>query len=193
MSRPEEPVPAKLVVGVFLKRRSLLEAVATVLMERFGPLDLVSPWFDFDFTSYYRAEFGEPLFRRMLAFRDPVAQARLAAVKVTTNAIEAHFSRDSHRQVNIDPGYLVRERFVLATGKNFTHRIYLDGGIYADLTLVYQKGAFQALPWTYPDYTQPEMLAYLHRVRRKYITDLCRIPGKAGQGHTIMSRAAGGT
>lgn len=172
MSRPAAPVPAKLVVGVFLKRRALLEPVAEALSVRFGALDLVGPWFDFDFTRYYRAEFGEPLYRRMLAFRDPVDQGGLAAVKGDTNAIEARFAQGGQRRVNIDPGYLVRERFVLASGKNFTHRIYLDSGIYADLTLVYCKGDFQPLPWTYPDYTRPEMLAFLHRVRRKYIADL---------------------
>ncbi len=165
-------MPAKLVVGVFLKRRALLEPVAEALTVRFGALDLVGPWFNFDFTCYYRAEFGEPLYRRMLAFRDPVDQGGLAAVKEATNAIEVRFAQGGLRRVNIDPGYLVRERFVLASGKNFTHRIYLDSGIYADLTLVYRKGDFQPLPWTYPDYTRPEMLAFLHRVRRKYIADL---------------------
>lgn len=192
MSRPAEPVQAKLVVGFFLKRRSLLEAVAAALIERFGPLDVVSPWFAFDFTSYYRTEFGEPLFRRMLAFRDLVPQGRLAASKVATNAIERQFSKQNCRRVNIDPGYLLRERFVLATGKNFTHRIYLDQGIYADLTLVYQKGDFRALPWTYPDYKQPEMLLYLHQVRRKYIADLRRVQNKAGEMHRAMRKATGG-
>lgn len=178
MSQPESPVPAKLVIGVFLKERPLLEEVVGTLSERFGSLDLVSPWFDFDFTGYYQSEFGEPLFRRMLAFKDDIVQQHLAAVKVATNAIEARFLRGGRRLVNIDPGYLARERFVLATGKNFTHRIYLDQGIYADLTLLFQKGNFRALPWTYPDYTQPEMLAWLHRVRRKYIADLRRIQEK---------------
>jgi len=174
MSRPQTPVPAKLVIGVFLKKRPLLKTVTEALREHFGPLDLVSRWFDFDFTRYYLPEFGEPLFRRMLCFKDHVAQQHLPTVKVTTNAIEARFSQEGFRQVNIDPGYLVRERFVLATGKNFTHRIYLDQGIYADITLVFQKGDFHALPWTYPDYIQPEMLAFLHRVRRKYVDDMRR-------------------
>lgn len=171
MSRPESPAPAKLVIGVFLKERPLLESVAGALIEQFGPLDLVSPWLDFNFTRYYQPEFGEPLFRRVLSFKDLIAQQHLATVKVATNTIEARFLREDRRLANIDPGYLVRERFVLATGKNFTHRIYLDQGIYADLTLLFQKGDFRALPWTYPDYTQPEMLACLHRIRRKYIAD----------------------
>lgn len=180
MSRPESPLPAKLVIGVFLKERFLLQEIVGALIERFGPLDLVSPWFDFAFTRYYLPEFGEPLFRRMLSFKNHIAQLHLAAIKVATNAIEIRFSREDRRLVNIDPGYLVRERFVLATGKNFTHRIYLDQGIYADLTLMFQKGDFRPLPWTYPDYTQPEMLDCLHRIRRKYIADM-RAFQKAGE------------
>jgi hypothetical protein len=74
--------------------------------------------------------------------------------------------------VNIDPGYLVHERFVLATGKNFTHRIHLAEGIYADLTLIYTKGAFQTLPWTYPDYADEKMLFFLEGVRKKYLVDM---------------------
>ena len=77
--------------------------------------------------------------------------------------------------VNLDPGYLLRERFVLATGKNYSHRIYIGQGIYADLTLIYTKGRFIKLPWTYPDYAQQNMLNYLERVRNKYVIDLKRI------------------
>ena len=39
-------------------------------------------------------------------------------------------------------------RLVLATGKNFTHRVYLSRGIWADLTLIFQKGDWLDLPWT---------------------------------------------
>lgn len=172
MSRPQAPTPAKLVIGFFLKQRSLLPEIVDQLAGEFGPLDLVSPWFAFDFTHYYAVEFGRPLYRRMLAFRDLIAQERLAHVKVYTNTLEMRFSLTGRRQVNIDPGYLLRERFVLASGKNFAHRIYIGNGIYADLTLIYRKGAFQPLAWTYIDYVQDNMLAYLRRVRRKYVADL---------------------
>ena len=76
------------------------------------------------------------------------------------------------RRVNLDPGYLLLERFVLASGKNFTHRIYIGQGIYADLTLMFQKGAFRTLPWTYPDYAARDMQSFLTQVRRKYAADL---------------------
>ena len=89
-----------------------------------------------------------------------------------TNALETEFSVDQKRRVNIDPGYLVLERFVLATGKNFAHRIYLGRSIYADLTLVYRRGGFQTLPWTYPDYAAETMLKFLDQVRQKYVLEM---------------------
>jgi hypothetical protein len=61
---------------------------------------------------------------------------------------------------------------VLASGKNFSHRICVGDGIYADLTLIYHKSGFQRLPWTYPDYADDDMLAFLKQVRNKYIWDI---------------------
>ena len=85
---------------------------------------------------------------------------------------ENRFEIDDKRQVNIDPGYLSAERFVLATGKNYTHRIYLSKGIFADLTLIFTKGNFHTLPWTYPDYADLRMIRFLKIVREKYLLDL---------------------
>jgi hypothetical protein len=115
---------------------------------------------------------GAPLFRRMLTFPDLIAQERLPEIKAFSNGIESSFAEGGRRRVNIDPGYLLLERFVLASGKNFTHRIYIGRGIYADLTLIYTRGRFQTLPWTYPDYADPGMLRHLHQVRRRYTLDL---------------------
>ena len=172
MSRPHPPNPAKLVIGLFMKEKSLLGTVATRLAETFGPIDMISGWFAFDFTSYYEPEMGRPLYRRMLGFKTLIAQDALAAVKHRTNDVEALYSSDNRRRINIDPGYLLLERFVLATGKNFSHRIYIGRNIYADLTLTYSKGSFQTLPWTYPDYASPEIRQFLLQVRCKYSMDL---------------------
>ncbi len=172
MSRLYEPAPAKLVIGVFMADRSLIEPVARRLSETFGAVDMISRWFDFDFTRYYEPEMGSRLFRRMTAFQNMIGQLELSKIKHATNAIETEFAERGKRRVNIDPGYMLRERFVLATGKNFSHRIYIGDSIYADLTLIYSKGAFNPLPWTYPDYQSPEMTDFLVRVRSKYVFDL---------------------
>ncbi len=172
MSRPVKPQPAKLVVGFFTGDKQLLNQIFNALIADFGSVDMVSPWLAFDYTRYYEAEMGCPLFRRMIAFKDLIKQDDLARIKIITNTIEKKFSQDNSRRVNLDPGYMLGERFVLATGKNYTHRIYLGLKIYADLTLIYQKGAFQTLPWTYPDYAAPDMLLFLNQVRNKYLADL---------------------
>lgn len=172
MSRPRPPQPAKLVIGLFTHTKQYADEVCSQLQAVYGPVDLTSPWFDFAFTDYYRQEMGAPLFRRVFSFERLIPQQHLALIKCHTNALETALSRDGRRNVNIDPGYLLYERFVLATGKNYTHRIYIGYGIYADLTLIYQKGAYRALPWTYPDYATPEMRDFLMKVRHCYGADL---------------------
>ena len=172
MSQPHAPLPAKLVVGMFMRDQSLFTAVADDLVHQFGALDLVSRWIPFDFTHYYESEMGTPLSRRMMAFKQLVRQDELAEIKLRTNRIENKYRVGPKRRINIDPGYLLMERFVLATGKNYSHRIYVGKGIFADLTLIYTKGAFRELPWTYPDYREDTLLGFLADVRSKYSLDL---------------------
>jgi len=176
MSLPKSPRPAKLVVSLLMKKTELLTSVAEDLIKEMGAIDMVSPWMPFNYTHYYAAEMGTPLKRRVITFKRLIEQDDLASVKLSTNRLEQRCAVAGQRQINIDPGYLLRSRFILATGKNYAHRIYLGKGIYADLTLIFQKGAFRKLPWTYPDYADPDMLACLMAVRRKYVEDI-----KAGQ------------
>lgn len=182
MSLPRPPAPAKLVIGVLLKEQALFGELARRLAGRFGPPEMISPWFSFGYTSYYEREMGAPLLRRVAAFSELIAQDGLAAIKRTTNALEAEYRTEEGRRVNIDPGYLLLERFVLATGKNFSHRIYIGEGIYADLTLLFQKGGFQPLPWTYPDYADRPLSDFLLRVRRRYAAELKMLHGAAEPG-----------
>jgi hypothetical protein len=172
MSVPQPPTPAKAVVSLVMKDTGLLEPAARGLGRLLGDIDLVSAWLPFDYTDYYAGEMGTPLVRRMLVFKDLIAQDRLAELKQSTNELESRFAADGRRRVNIDPGYLLRERFVLASGKNFSHRIYIGGGIFADLSLVYRRGAYHPLDWTYPDYADAPMRAFLEKVRNKYVLDL---------------------
>ena len=168
MSQPQSPSPAKLVVSMLMNSRSLGPRVTLDLEQAFGAIEMVGPWMDFDYTSYYTSEMGMPLYRRMLVFTDLIAQSDLARIKLRTNEIELQYAQSGKRSVNIDPGYLLYERFVLATGKNYSHRIYIGQGIYADLTLIYQKGAYRPLPWTYPDYADAAMGGFLMQVRQKF-------------------------
>ena len=172
MSVPHTPKPAKLIIGIFTQEKNIIDNLIPALAPLYGQIDLVSPWLPFNFTTYYETEMGPSLVRRVFAFKQLIEQDDLAGVKVATNRIEQSYLQREKRRVNIDPGYILPERVVLASGKNFSHRIYIGAGIYADLTLIYQKGSFQKLPWTYPDYADHTMLNFLGRVRDKYLLDV---------------------
>jgi hypothetical protein len=70
-----------------MKEKHLIEKIAAELIEVFGSIDMVSPWFPFDFTDYYEPEMNAPLFRRMLTFKELIKQSSLADIKNLTNEI----------------------------------------------------------------------------------------------------------
>jgi hypothetical protein len=172
MSVPQKPKPAKLFVSVISAAPKRIARALLELVERYGPMDFVSAVLPFDYTDYYYGEMGMPLWRRFASFVPLVSQGDLVRIKEETNEIEGRMSDGGRRSVNIDPGYLVAERLVLATGKNCAHRIYLDRGIYADLTLVFQQQAYRPLPWTYPDYGDERVRGWLGALRQKYLLQL---------------------
>lgn len=175
MSTPAIPQPAKTFLSVLSARwdefwPDLRPRLETLL----GPIDYESELIPFTQTSYYDAELGAPIFRRILSFAPPLAMDRLAEVKLATNALELEWTVAERRLFNLDPGYITQERLVLATGKNFSHRVYVGQGIWADLTLIFHKGDWCDLPWTFPDYATPEIKAHLSRIRDRYKASLQR-------------------
>lgn len=167
MSVRSEPRPARLVVSVIYRdERRFAEAVPRVESVA-GPVRAAGGPLPFDRTDYYGREMGAPLFRRFLAAERAVPRGSLAPIKVAMESIEAEMSEGGRRTVNLDPGLLTPENFILATGKNFSHRVYLGEGVFGDLTLVYRSGEFRPLPWTYPDYASEGVRSLLADLRRK--------------------------
>lgn len=178
MSIPTPPPPAKLVCSILSSAlNALWPTTLAALEECFGPTDSVSPELPFTFTAYYDRELGTPIARRFVSFARLVPQDGLITAKLATNALEARLAGpDGRRRVNCDPGILTQERLVLATGKNFSHRVYLGQGLFADLTLVFRAGSWQILPWTFPDYASPAMRDILTAIRDRYRQDLREPP-----------------
>ncbi len=169
MSIPQRPLPAQPVLSILSSKwetfwPDLLEALHPLL----GVVDYVSEVLDFKETSYYDQELGTPIQRRIVGFENLVDPSNLVEIKVFTNKLEQQNLSDNHRLFNLDPGLIFMERFVLATGKNFSHRIYLRDGIWADLTLLFQQGKWQNLPWTFPDYASNKIQDILIYLRNSY-------------------------
>lgn len=172
MSLPSRPLPVKPLVSLIFAQPALETTVFRCLADVLGPPDMVSGWLSFQQTHYYEPEMGPDLQRRLAVFLHLADPVELCHWKAWTNALESRLSLGGRRVVNIDPGYISRERLVLATGKNYTHRLYLGQGLYGDLSLIYQKSAWQPLAWTYPDYASPEFLDFFAQARKKYLWQL---------------------
>jgi hypothetical protein len=163
-----KPLPVKLLCSIIYGKEPFLKNVFKKLETDIGEIELVSDFFIFNHTNYYTCEMGEGLLRRFVIFKNLFQRDGIAKIKIITNNIEELFASNNKRQVNIDPGYISLENFILFTTKNYTHRIYLEQGIFADLTLIYEKRQFNTLPWTYPDYASLEIREFLKAVRENY-------------------------
>lgn len=127
------------------------------LVRLFGPVHSESPIFAFTMTDYYAQEMGSNLVRTFTSFSDPFDPERLAEIKIATNRLEeslasAFASLGVQRPVNLDPGYITPAKLVLATTKDFSHRICIGKGIYAEVTLNFTRTGCRFFEWTYPDF-----------------------------------------
>jgi hypothetical protein len=172
LSIPRNPVKARLIFSVMGINEKVLEEATGLLREHFGPVCTESDLLPFDRTTYYEPEMGKDLVRRFVAFQDLIGQSRLPQIKLWSNELEKQLGSQTGRIINLDPGYISAERLVLATGKNFTHRIYLGSGIYADLTLMFFKKSFRPMEWTYPDYADGSVISFMNQVRSDYMIQL---------------------
>jgi hypothetical protein len=172
MAEPRVPDPVLLVVAAFSRHLPALAWARGRLEPLFGPVALVSPPFHFNQTSYYERAMGRDLRKEFLVFRDLVCADVLPDVKRRTNAVEqelaASGSYPEPRPLNLDPGLLSLGKFCLATTKDQAHRLYLRDGIFAEVTLHYQAGVFVPWPWTYADYRQESVRAFLQQARDYY-------------------------
>ena len=161
--------PVKLIIGL-LARPEFLEKALDVLSEKIGRIDYKSSIIDFNTTRYYEPEMGPGLKRCFIGFAGFIGPEKLPDIKLKTNDIESDFfTFQNRRVVNIDPGYLSLSKFVLATTKDHQHRIYLDKGIFAEVTLRYRDKSFRPWEWTYIDYCKQEYINIFNHLRNEFL------------------------
>ena len=166
----EARLPEDIVIfcSIIYRDDEVLTKTLNMLYHKYGRLMYLSRPLNFDQTSYYNQELGSPLKRVIIAFDNLMPRNCLPEVKTWTNELEQKLSLDGQRRMNIDPGILCMESVNLATAKPYSHRFYLDKGIWGEVTLMYQGQSYFTLEWTYPDYKTPQVIEILNDIRKIY-------------------------
>lgn len=167
--------PVKLFAGVLVSDPKLVAEAETRLSNEYGPIDHRSPLIPFDFTDYYAEEMGDIIDRVFFSFERLIEADRLAEIKRRTNQIENEMKSlltSVNRPVNLDPGYIEHAKVILASTKNFYHRIYLGGGIFGEVTMHFKNNTYQFFPWSYPDYQSKDYQEFFLKMRQIYRSQL---------------------
>ena len=168
MGEIRNPRPVKLFIAVLYEERNILEDILPQFEKRWREIEWISEEIPFTYTDYYQ-NIGENLKRVFIVFKPLIDPGELADIKVATNEIEKTTQEGKkERRINLDPGYFDGGKIVLASTKNFSHRVYLCRGIYAEATIKWEKGDFRPFPYTYPDYQSPEYRPSLRKIRELY-------------------------
>ncbi|MFC1616604.1 DUF4416 family protein [Candidatus Margulisiibacteriota bacterium] len=162
-------------VGVLLQDKEQASLVQKELEENLGPIDFISPILDFQHTSYYEKEMGAKLFKCFFSFQKLVGPNEFFKLKILSNEIEDKYTKAGKRTMNLDPGAITSHNLMLLTTKDFAHRIPLQNGIYAEVTLIWNNKTYQDLPWTYPDFKSQEYKKILTKIRALYVQQLANL------------------
>ncbi|MFC1546565.1 DUF4416 family protein [bacterium] len=168
MGNISETNHVKLFCGILFSDESQLRYIVKNLEDKYGKIDFTSNDMPFIYTDYYKKEMGDNLIRKFVSFKNLIEPCRLSLIKQYTNMLEKQTCKQNMRTINIDPGYLDMAKVVLASTKDYTHRLYLGNGIYGEVTLHYKNCSYAFWPWTYPDYKTKEYLVFFEKVREKY-------------------------
>ncbi|MGD8500333.1 MAG: DUF4416 family protein [Phycisphaerales bacterium] len=176
MWKLKEPNPVKLIIGILASNYQCLHTAADALGDKFGNADFTSDVWPFDKTDYYKDQTGPRILRQFVSIERLIDPARLAKIKHQTNKLEQKLAKalsiPLSRPVNLDPGIIEPSKLVLATTKNYSHRIYIGKKMYAEVTLVFNKGRWQPLGHTYPDYKQQCYFDFFEKVRTRLLEQL---------------------
>ena len=168
----QSPLKVKFVCGLIFHTEGVYTGTKSTLEKKFGPIDMESEPIAFNFTDYYEKEMGKNLIRRFITFKKLQDPAAFVTIKRFCVKLEKKFSINHARRINIDPGYINESKLILTTTKDFSHRIYLGKGVFAEITLNYRGKGFKDHETTFPDYRTDTYKNIFLKIRETYRTQI---------------------
>ena len=165
--------PVQLFTGIIFNKDVSIDVLTQELEDTFNhKITMISDLYPFNHSSYYTNEMGLDLQRYFVCFNELVAPETAYKYKSLSINLEERHKKNNKRIFNLDPGIISLHNLILYSTKNFAHRIACNQGIYAEVTLLFQKNAINVLDWTYPDFQQQAIQQYFLNVRSTYHSKL---------------------
>ena len=172
----KDPKPVKLIIGILAANHQCLHSAIDTITDKFGRLDFSSEVWPFENTDYYSEQMGPRILRKFVSIEKLIDPGKLAKIKIQTNKLEQKLAKSLAlplpRPVNLDPGIIEPSKLILATTKNYSHRIYIGKKMFAEVTLIYDKRKWRPLEHTYPDYKQQCYFDFFNKVREGLLGQL---------------------
>ncbi len=166
MSKLGAPTDVKYFFSILYNTQKVNEKDIKKLVDsQFASYTSFSPGFN-PLIEYYSKEMGTSLKRVIFCSTQWSSRNHLVHYKLWATEQENQTACLAKRCLNIDVGYVAKEQVILATGKPYSHRIYLEHGVYAELVYFYQNKSYHKVPWTYPDYQDQEKIDFFNKHRK---------------------------
>ena len=144
----------RLFLAIMHRDEEILQDAVSELETEFGEAVSKSAEYNFNFTDYYKDEFGYGLKKRIYAFGAKINKADLVETKILCSLIELRFSDDDDgkRVINIDPGYFSEKEAVLASFKEKDFKENLGDGVFAHKVLEFNGNKINDFFHTFADF-----------------------------------------
>jgi len=154
----------------------LVRRARHLLTKRWGPLDLeTQPRRILDCAGEGTMP-GEPVYRTLLGFAEPQPAGRLVELALEIAGVEQQIGEDcllpgpeDQPPVQAISGYVDAFKVVLGRLADGASRIALGAGVFGEIVLQRQGGAWQSLPWSGPDWSTPESLRFLDELHGRLL------------------------
>ncbi|MCD4656378.1 MAG: DUF4416 family protein [Planctomycetes bacterium] len=171
MTKPVEHKKVIYFCGILASNLEALNAGAEQVIQLLGRNVLQTEPYEHKYTQYYDEEMGEYKLRKFIACLPLESPTKLREIKLRANDIEdmlaSRLTLPFSRPVNLDPGYIDEPRIVLASCKDYNHRIAIGEGVYADLHLIFsRKQGYVGMDWSYMDYTDDTAKSFFMQCRQ---------------------------
>lgn len=166
---PRDPFVKK-IVGLLVPRGNseMFDITWNLLYEVWGEPERISPFFPFTWTNYYK-DIAPELDKCFFSYPGLFNMSELPDWKILTCRLEKETG--TTRKINLDPGTIDGAKLLLASTKNYAHRIYLRDGIFAEVTLCKKKDKWESFFYTFPDFLSGVYDEWLETVRQDWKRD----------------------